>query len=75
MAVPKKKIARSYGKTRYSHYEKEEQKRIQDKTNVVLCKSCGSPKLSHCVCKECGKHKGRQVLREEIKSETTRVQA
>jgi ribosomal protein L32 len=75
MAVPKKKIARSYGKVRYSHYEKEEQKRIQNKTKIVLCDSCGAPKLSHCVCKECGKSNGRQVLQKTEKAETTRVQA
>lgn len=75
MAVPKKKIARSYGKTRYSHYEKQEQKRIENKTHVVLCDSCGAPKLSHCACKECGKNNGRQILKETEKKEVTRVQA
>ena len=75
MAVPKKKTARSYSKTRHTHYRKEEQKRIENVTNIVICKACGAPKLSHRVCGECGKYRGRQVLTEKPVLETTRLQA
>ncbi len=75
MAVPKKKTARSYSKTRYTHYEMETQKRILDETNVVKCTECGAPKRSHTACSECGKYRGRQVLQEKKAPETTRVQA
>lgn len=75
MAVPKKKTAKSYSKTRHSHYVNEEQKRIEKVTKVVACKECGAPKLSHRVCPECGKYNGRQVTEEKVSTETTRIQA
>lgn len=74
MAVPKKKIARSRGKVRHSHYVKTTQKRILDETKVVKCASCGEAKLSHRVCPECGQYKGRQVVVQK-EAETTRIQA
>lgn len=75
MAVPKKKTAKSYSKTRHTHYMQSQQKRIQDETKVVECKECGAPKLSHRVCKECGKYRGRQIVAEKESSETTRIMA
>lgn len=75
MAVPKKKIARSYSKTRHTHYVQSEQKRIVDETKITECKECGAPKLSHRVCPECGKYRGRQVSAEKVNMETTRIQA
>jgi large subunit ribosomal protein L32 len=74
MAVPKKKVG-SRGKVRYTSYRKQEQVRLQNKTHIVVCPHCGESKLSHRVCKECGKYKGRQVLRKKEASELTRVQA
>lgn len=75
MAVPKKKTAVSYSKTRHTHYMKSQQKRITDETKIVDCKECGAPKLSHRVCKECGKYNGRQVVAEKVNMETTRIAA
>jgi large subunit ribosomal protein L32 len=30
--------------------------------SLSLCSNCGSPKLPHRVCPECGYYKGRQVI-------------
>jgi large subunit ribosomal protein L32 len=76
MAVPKKKTAKSYSKTRYSHYEKDQQRRILNETNIVICSECNTPKRSHHACAECGKYRGRQVIVQKTTADdTTRIQA
>lgn len=78
MAVPKKKTAKSYSKTRYTHYVKSQQKKILDRTHVVYDKETGEARLSHCVNKETGRYKGRLVIDKgagDQPTETTRIQA
>ncbi|MBU1338041.1 MAG: 50S ribosomal protein L32 [Acidobacteria bacterium] len=50
-------------KRRHSHARKSK-RRANDALDVPplsLCSNCGSPKLPHRVCTECGHYKGRQV--------------
>lgn len=56
MAVPKSKVSRQRrDKRRSSTWKLEE-------PGLVKCSSCGEYKLSHRVCKACGKYNGRVVL-------------
>lgn len=34
--------------------------------NLVPCPTCGSPRLPHRVCPECGSYKGRNVVAVEV---------
>ena len=36
---------------------------------VMLCKDCGSPKMPHIACTNCGKYKGKVVLNVTEKAE------
>jgi len=73
MAVPKKKIARSKGKVRYSAFVQKTQKRLQNLNCIIVCKNCGEKKLSHLVCKNCGFFKGSEVISKQ--AEVTKIQA
>ena len=56
MAVPKSTVSRQRrDKRRSSTWKLEE-------PGLVKCPSCGEYKLSHRVCKACGKYNGRVVL-------------
>jgi large subunit ribosomal protein L32 len=51
-------------KRRHSHSRKMK-KRSHDALDIPslsLCSNCGSPKLPHRACPECGFYKGRQVV-------------
>lgn len=56
MVVPAKKLSRARYKKR--RFQKEKLKNI----NLQPCKNCGSLKLPHRVCPECGFYKGRFVI-------------
>lgn len=55
MPVPKRKTTPSRQGERRSHLHLEEQQ-------LVECKQCHQPKLSHRACPACGDYDGRQVL-------------
>ena len=51
-------------KRRHSHSRKGK-RRAHDALEVPslsLCSNCGSPKMPHRACPECGYYKGRQVI-------------
>lgn len=76
MAVPKKKTAKSYSKTRYTTWKKLQQKKLLDRTKIVKDKETGEARLSHCANPETGRFKGRVVVNKSKKTtETTRIQA
>ena len=75
MAVPKKKTAKSYSKTRHSTWKQLQQKKLLDRTKIVTDKETGEPRRSHCVNPETGRYKGRVVVNKTKKTETTRIQA
>lgn len=55
MAVPKKKTSQARRDQRRSHHA------IKG-PNVVECPQCGSMKMPHRVCMECGHYKGRAAV-------------
>ena len=54
-ALPKKKISRTRGRTRRGHIK-------VTLPTLAKCPNCGSPKLPHAICPECGWYKGRKVI-------------
>lgn len=74
MAVPKKKVARSCSKTRYSAWEKKQQKKLTDRVSLTTCENCGEKRQTHTACAKCGYYKKREVLKKK-KAEVTKVQA
>lgn len=56
MAVPKRKTSKTRrDKRRSSSYK-------LPRVTITTCPNCGSPKLPHRVCKECGYYDGKQVV-------------
>jgi len=54
-STPKRKHSKS----------RRDKRRSQDNLSlpqVSTCKECGSVKMSHRVCNNCGKYKGRQII-------------
>ncbi len=58
MAVPKKKMSRSRTRRRKAGWK------VQAPATVA-CERCGSQRLPHRVCSECGTYDGREVLEVE----------
>lgn len=59
MAVPKRRKTRATRDMRRSQNEKLKLPSISG------CPQCGSPKLPHRVCPNCGTYKGKVVIEEE----------
>lgn len=59
MAVPKRRTSRARRDMRRSQNEK------LILPSLSRCPQCGSPKLPHRVCPNCGTYKGRTVLEVE----------
>ncbi|MGD9346000.1 MAG: 50S ribosomal protein L32 [Candidatus Aminicenantes bacterium] len=55
MANPKRRHSHSRKRKRRAHDALEN-------PSLSLCSNCGSPKLPHRACPECGYYKGRQVI-------------
>ena len=53
--VPKKKHSKSRRNTRRAHD-------ALSGPTIVDCPECGSKKVPHAVCLECGVYKGRQII-------------
>lgn len=62
MAVPKKKTAKSYSRTRTTAWRSKQGKKLTGAANTVTCPKCKEMKLPHIVCSVCGEYRGRQVL-------------
>lgn len=63
--TPKQKLCKSRTRRRYQAYQTMRRKKLTNSVKLVVCPSCGAKMLSHVVCKQCGKYKGRQVLNVE----------
>lgn len=59
MAVPKRKTSQARRDQRRAHH-------AMKKANLVPCPTCGSPRMPHRVCPECGSYKGRNVVAVEV---------
>ena len=55
MALPKRRISKSRGGDRRSHWRLH-------LVNFVECPHCHQPKLPHRVCPNCGYYNGREVI-------------
>ena len=62
MAVPFRKISKTRGRMRRTHYKLEA-------ANTVICKNCGASIKPHRVCPECGFYKGKNVIEKEAVKE------
>ncbi len=40
---------------------------IKLSANLVVCKNCGKPTISHIVCETCGFYGGKSTLKEKVK--------
>lgn len=60
--TPKQKLCKSRTRSRYGSFQTKARTKLADQTKLVNCPSCGAKRLSHTVCKQCGKYRGRQVL-------------
>lgn len=59
MAVPKRRKTRARRDMRRSQNEK------LNLPSISVCPQCGSPKLPHRACPNCGTYKGKVVIEEE----------
>jgi len=55
MAVPKRKTSKSRKGMRRSHHRIE-------LPPIVKCSNCGSMKVRHTICSECGFYRGKSIL-------------
>ena len=58
MAVPFRKVSKTSGRMRRTHYKLEA-------TNTVKCTNCGASIKPHRICPECGLYKGKEVTKKE----------
>jgi len=54
MAVPFRKVSKTRGRKRRTHYKISE-------IGTVTCPKCGEAKKPHRVCKNCGTYKNKEV--------------
>jgi large subunit ribosomal protein L32 len=57
MGNPKRRHSKTRGAKRRTHYKMET-------PNASACPQCGSPRVPHRVCANCGTYKGREVVRQ-----------
>ena len=62
MEVPARKVSKTSGRTRRTHYK------INEKT-VTTCPKCGQPVKPHRVCAKCGTYKGKVEVSHEEEAE------
>ncbi len=55
MALPKTRISKARGRKRRTHYK-------ATPVSVMDCPQCGSPKMPHRACPDCGYYRGRPVI-------------
>ena len=58
MAVPARKVSKTSQRTRRAHS-------ALTAKGETKCPSCGAIIKPHRVCKECGKYKGKEVVKEQ----------
>ena len=58
MAVPFRKISKTRGRMRRTHYK-------ISANGLTTCPKCGAPVRPHRVCKNCGTYKGKDVVKKE----------
>lgn len=57
-AVPARKVSKTRGRKRRTHYKR-------DAKTTVECPKCGAAVQPHRVCTACGTYKGKEVIKTE----------
>ena len=55
MALPKKRQSKARGRKRRTHYK-------STTVAITICTQCGSTKIPHRACPNCGYYRGRPVV-------------
>jgi large subunit ribosomal protein L32 len=58
MAVPFRKISKTRGRKRRTHYKRTA-------STITTCPKCGAKIQPHRVCPKCGSYKGKDVIKKE----------
>jgi len=61
MAVPFRKVSKTSGRMRRTHYKIEA-------NGTTTCPKCGETIRPHRVCPKCGTYKGKEVIKKEDKT-------
>ena len=56
MAVPARRVSKTSGRMRRTHYKIEA-------NGTTTCKKCGEEIRPHRVCPKCGSYKGKEVIK------------
>ncbi len=56
MAVPFRKVSKTRGRKRRTHY-------VISANDTIKCPKCGEAKKSHRVCPKCGTYKNKEVIK------------
>jgi len=62
MIGPRKKRSIAKKHQNRNMWMTKQMKKLAKRTNIVTCKNCKQPKLSHRVCKSCGFYGDKQLL-------------
>lgn len=74
--TPKKKTSKARTRRRYGSFKTKTLKKLSNAVKLVDCPSCGSKCVSHTVCIQCGKYRGRQVTDKQKKiDKITKIKA
>lgn len=63
MAVPFRKVSKTRGRMRRTHY-------VLSENATTKCPKCGTDVRPHRVCPKCGTYKGKEVIKKETTTET-----
>ncbi len=73
MAVPKKKHSKQRSKTRHSHWQDLQRKKLINNVNIVTCSNCEERIPERTICHECGYYKGVQLITPKVDTAKTVV--
>ncbi len=75
MAAPKKKVSITRKHRRHAKWQSIKLKKISNMITLVKCDNCGSEKLAHRVCPNCGYYKWKQIITIKTKSKEKLLEA
>ncbi|MGE3278283.1 MAG: 50S ribosomal protein L32 [Candidatus Altimarinota bacterium] len=75
--TPKRRHPKSRAKARYSKFQFEARRRLENGVNLVECSNCKGMRMSHHACPNCGFYRGRMVIDKsaEVKSKIKTISA
>lgn len=75
--TPKRKLAKSAGRRRYSAFQYKTRTKLGKRVNLTKCSNCNEPRMTHHACPSCGFYRGRKVLdlAKNLKKKVTKVSA